>query len=184
MAVAELTPVANIVVHERQRKDYPLDEITKRAESIQRTKGLLHPIVIDPADNSLVAGGCRRMAYILLASRAEKDRAAGKFVPEDNWTLIPFVSKDQDDELFRKICELEENIGRLDLQWWERANAIAEIDEIQRKLAEGRGEIWNMRKTAEMLEGNQPQGRGAHHYSSRRDPRGRCSRTDQAAARG
>jgi DNA modification methylase len=152
MAVAELTPVANIVVHERQRKDYPLDEITKRAESIQRTKGLLHPIVIDPADNSLVAGGCRRMAYILLASRAEKDRSAGKFVPEDNWTLIPFVSKDQDDELFRKICELEENIGRLDLQWWERANAIAEIDEIQRKLAEGRGEIWNMRKTAEMLD--------------------------------
>lgn len=144
--------VSDIKVHDRQRASYPLDEIVKRADSIQKTEGLLEPIVLDPADDSLVNGGCRRMAYILLASRAEQDRAAGRYVPEDNWESIEFVYKDQTSELFRQVCELEENIQRLALTWFEEAAAIAKIDELQRIQAAEKGEVWTSRQTAQLLD--------------------------------
>lgn len=156
MAVAFKKPIAEIKVKDRQRKEYPDDEIQKRADSIQRTRGLLQPIILDPSDDSLIAGRCRMKAYGLLIARSEKDREAGKFVPEDGWMKIPFVYKGQEGadeeerEIFRQTCELEENLSRLDMQWWETAAAIAGIDELQRKLAEKRGEVWNMRKTAEL----------------------------------
>lgn len=157
MAEAQKMPIAKIVVRpDRQRKEYPREQIEERANSIQRTRGLLQPVVLNPEDNTLRAGRCRMMAYGLLIARAAKDREAGRYVPEDGWLNIPFVYKgaegvdDEEIELFNKICELEENLSRLDLEWWEKASAIADIDETQRKLAEKRGETWNMRKTAEM----------------------------------
>jgi hypothetical protein len=149
-------PLASIKLGERQRKEYPEEQIQRRADSIQRTRGLLHPIVVDPETGVLIAGGCRTRAYGLLMMRAEADRTAGKYVPDDSWMNIPFVYKGQEGEteqareIFKEVCELEENVERLDLEWWERAAAIAKIDELQRRLAESRGETWNMRRTAEM----------------------------------
>src|SRR5688572_25256547 len=81
---AQTIPLASLILGERQRKEYPDDQILRRADSIQRTRGLLHPIVIDPKTGVLIAGGCRTRAYGLLMMRAEADRAAGKYVPEDN----------------------------------------------------------------------------------------------------
>ncbi len=153
---AKKMPLASIKLGERQRKEYPEDQIQRRADSIQRTRGLLHPIVVDPVSGELTAGGCRTRAYALLMMRAEADRNAGKYVPEDNWMSIPFVFKGHEGEteeeraIFKEVCELEENVERLDLEWWEKAAAIARIDELQRRLAESRGETWNMRRTAEM----------------------------------
>jgi hypothetical protein len=153
---AQRKPLTEIVVRDRQRKEYPLEKIKERADSIQRTKGLLQPAVLDPRDNSLIAGRCRMMAYGLLFARAEEDRKAGRYVPEDNWASIPFVYKgveggdEEEIALQAKICELEENISRLDLEWWERAAANADIDDTYRKLAEKRGETWSLRKSAEL----------------------------------
>lgn len=134
-------PPSTVTIHPRQRQEYDPEELSKLAESIRRTKGLIHPIVLDPSDESLVAGGRRLNAYMILASR----------YPEENWSEIPFIYKDQQDELSRQVDELEENVARLDLQWYERAAAIAKIDDLQRKIAEAKGETWNMAKTAEMI---------------------------------
>jgi len=133
--------LSSIKLNARQRKVYDQDEIVKLAESIRRTKGLIHPIVIDPEDESLVAGNRRLLAYIHLMSR----------YPDEGWEEIPFIYKGQESDLFRKICELEENLQRVNLEWWEEAAAINEIDELQRQLAAESGETWSMRKTAEMV---------------------------------
>lgn len=140
--MTETRPISSIVVHPRQRQEYDPEEITKLANSIRRTKGLIHPIVLDPSDNSLVAGGRRMHAYLHLQSN---------FPEEEAWKEIPFIFKDQQDELSRQVDELEENVARLDLQWYEQAAAIAKIDDLQRKIAEAKGETWNMRNTAEMI---------------------------------
>jgi DNA modification methylase len=142
LLTTETRAISTIVIHPRQRQEYIPEEIAKLASSVRRTRGLIHPIVLDPADDSLVAGGRRTQAYLWLQD---------KYPDEPQWKEIPFIYKDQQDELSRQIDELEENISRLDLQWWERAAAIAKIDELQRKVAESKGETWNMRKTAEMI---------------------------------
>lgn len=167
-------PNSGIVVHPRQRKEYDQAAIAALAESIRRTGGLLHPIVLDPADDSLVAGGRRRLAYGYLAAT----------YPGEGWELIPFVYKNQQDEISRKVAELEENLARLDLTWWEKANAIAEIDELQRSLAEARGETWNMRKTAEIADASLGQVQQAIALSKaiKEDPSLKESETQQGAA--
>lgn len=135
-------PLSSITVHPRQRQDYDPEEIKKLGESVRRTSGLIHPIVLDPEDDSLVAGGRRMQSYYYLQST---------YPDEEQWNEIPFIYKHQQDELSRQVDELEENIARLDLSWFERAAAIAKIDELQRAVAESRGETWNMAKTAEMV---------------------------------
>lgn len=129
----ELVPIDSIVIKARQRKisGEELDKhVTKLARSIQRA-GLIHPITLEDDSNELVAGFCRTMAFMKLG----QDR-------------IPARRRSQLTDLQKKVLEIEENVQRLGLEWWEKAAAIAEIDALQREL---NPEGWNQRMTAEMV---------------------------------
>lgn len=131
--VGEMT-ISDIVIKPRQRKIDIEDKefiqhIEDLAKSIKRV-GLLHPITLEDESNELIAGFCRIQAFLKLGH-----------------DKIPYVRRGDLDELQRKVMEAEENLQRLNLKWWEKAAAIAEIDEIQRKL---HPDDWNTQKTAEM----------------------------------
>jgi ParB-like chromosome segregation protein Spo0J len=62
------------------------------------------------------------------------------------WPDIPYTMLDETDEITIKEIELEENIRRTDLEWWEKAEAIAEIHELRVK----KDPTWSMRGTADL----------------------------------
>lgn len=126
--------ISDIKISSRQRRvtlddDKFFEHINRLAESISRA-GLIHPITLEDESNELVAGFCRVQAFLKLGH-------------ED----IPFVRRGGLDSMQRKVLELEENIQRMDIEWWMQAAAIAEIDTLQRQLHPD----WNQRKTAEMI---------------------------------
>ncbi len=106
--------ISEIVVGERQRR--LVSDVDKLAISIQRY-GLLHPIVVNRKDNSLVAGFRRLEAVRLL-----------------KWNEIDVTFKDELSEIEKKEIELEENIQRQDLSWQEQVGAKKELDEIKRRI--------------------------------------------------
>lgn len=131
-------PIANIRYSPRQRKvdlsskDFE-EHVAKLSASIQRV-GLMHPITLEDESDELIAGFCRIQAFMRL----------GK-------TEIPYVRRKDLSALDRKRMELEENLQRMGLEWWMEAAAIAEIDNLQRAIAEANGETWSQQKTAEMV---------------------------------
>ena len=100
--------VKKIVVGERQRR--LVSDIDKLAISIQKY-GLLHPIVVDRRDMSLVAGFRRLEACKLI-----------------KWEEIDVTFKDQLSEIEKREIELEENIQRQELSWQEQCDAKKELD--------------------------------------------------------
>lgn len=110
----------------RQRKKKSPDHIPNLAQSIQ-THGLIHPIVIT-RDHILVAGESRLTAV--------RDHLG--------WTNIPVQYQDEVEEWVLCGIELEENIGRVDLDWKDKTRAIAKYHEL-RKAADP---TWNQTKTA------------------------------------
>lgn len=125
-----LVPIEDIVIKPRQRKTYDEDYIKRLAKSIERA-GLLHPITLEDESNELVAGFSRLQAHMLLGRDKIAARRRSDVTP-----------------LQKKVMELEENVQRLGLQWWEKANAIAEIHGLQQEL---NPEGWSQRDTAEMI---------------------------------
>ena len=95
---------------DRARKDY--GDITALADSI-KSKGIIHPIVIDEANN-LIAGGRRLTAIISLG-----------------WDEAPVTRRGELSELQLRELELEENLMRKDLTWQENASLIAEIHRLK-----------------------------------------------------
>ncbi len=63
-----------------------------------------------------------------------------------SWKEIPYTLSEEVDEITIKEMELEENIQRTNLEWWEKAEAVAEIHELRMS----QDPTWSMRKTAEM----------------------------------
>jgi len=102
----------------RVRADF--GDIFKLAESIKQ-HGLLHPVVIneDPT---------KEKKYVLVAG--ERRIRACLF---NGWSEIPATLFSDMDSLDRKICELEENTIRLDLDWHEQIEALRQLDELKRK---------------------------------------------------
>lgn len=125
--------IKDIKFKSRQRKTTNADHVAKLARSIKEI-GLINPITLDREDNSLLAGMNRVQAYMKLG-REE----------------IPFTYRDELDELTAKRIELEENLHRLNLEWWEEANAVAEIHELQKQIADDKGEPWTMQHTAKLV---------------------------------
>ena len=122
----------NIEIKPRQRKILAALQIEKMAESIHKF-GLFSPPVMIPGSAEgkfqLVAGFTRLQGMLFL-----------------RWKEIPFNLKDEVDEITLKEMELEENIQRTDLEWWEKAEAVAEIYEMR----VAKDPTWSMRKTAEL----------------------------------
>lgn len=122
----------DIEIKPRQRKILSEKQITELGDSIHKY-GLFSPPVMVPGSEEgklrLVAGFTRLQAMMYL-----------------KWEEIPYKLLIEQDEISLKEIELEENIRRTDLEWWEKADAIAEIHEMRME----RDPTWNMRKTAEM----------------------------------
>lgn len=117
----------------RQRKEMGTPEfaqhISELAESIKKY-GLFHPILLTEEDNTLVAGFCRMMAHAHLG------------IGE-----IEYKYKSQLTEIEQKEIELEENLRRKNLEWYEAKAAVAEIHELK-KLQDPN---WSIENTAAIL---------------------------------
>ncbi len=123
---------SNIEIKPRQRKILTPVQVEEMAASIEKF-GLFAPPVMVPGSEEgkflLVAGFTRLQGMMYL-----------------RWPEIPYTLLDETDDITLKEIELEENIRRTDLEWWEKAEAIADIHEL--KCA--RDPKWSMRATADL----------------------------------
>lgn len=119
-------PVDCITV-ERKRYRNPDDkDIAKLAHSIE-TFGQLQPIIIE-LNGELIDGGRRLAAHQAL----KRDAIWG-------------IYRRDVDELLAKTLELEANIQRLDMDWRQRAEALAELHKLRKEL----NPKWSQQQTAE-----------------------------------
>ena len=118
--------ISEIKLGDRQRKEY--NNIESMADSLKR-RGQLSPLVLKE-DNTLVAGGRRLRAAMMLG-----------------WSSIWVVYKSGLSEADAYAIELEENIKREDLLWWEQVMAI----ERYHRMREGQDPDWTSSQTAEEL---------------------------------
>jgi ParB family chromosome partitioning protein len=125
-------PYSQINISGRQRKILTEEDILSLAKSIQ-DYGLFNPVLVRKMDDNLyelIAGFTRLQALLSLGIEQ-----------------IPITLSEEADEIVLKEMELEENIRRKDLEWWEKADAVAEIHEMR----QARDPTWSMRKTAAMI---------------------------------
>jgi ParB family chromosome partitioning protein len=102
----------SVIVGDRVREN--LTAIEELAESIKRSGGLMHPIVLT-RDLTLVAGERRLEACKLLG-----------------FTAIPFQFTDEVDPAELKVLELMENLQRVDIPWQNNAKSIEELHKIKK----------------------------------------------------
>lgn len=119
-----------IEVQTRQRKVLTEQDIAEMAASI-RTYGLLNPPLLTRINGKLrlVAGFTRIQGLLQLGL-----------------TKIPYIVREETDEIILQEIELEENVRRKQLEWWEQSQAIAKIHAMRSE----RDPDWNMAKTAHM----------------------------------
>lgn len=123
---------SQIDISARQRKVLAEEDIFVLAKSI-KDYGLFHPPMLRPKPDGrfeLIMGFTRLQALLSLGIEE-----------------IPYTLREETDEIILKELELEENIRRKDLEWWEKADAIAEIHEMR----QAKDPTWSMRKTAAMI---------------------------------
>ncbi len=120
--------VKDIKWGERARSDY--GDVESLSRSIDKY-GLLHPIVIDGDSDTLVAGGRRLTAMILLG-----------------WTDIPVLFLKDLTQLEKNEVELEENIQRKDLTWQETVKLKEKLHNLKVEIY---GAEWTVEDTAKSL---------------------------------
>lgn len=118
--------ISAVHVGDRQRKEY--NNIESMAESL-KTRGQLTPILVKP-NGELVAGGRRLRAATMLG-----------------WTEIWAAVKEVLSDHEAQALELEENIKREDLLWWERVLAV----ERYHRMREALDAEWTAAKSADEL---------------------------------
>lgn len=126
-------PLPQIKVGDRQRQVKNLERfekgIAELAASIKNI-GLINPIVLDE-HNNLLAGFRRLNAFMMLGEEE-----------------IPYLYRHELSEIEQQVIELDENLHRVDLEWYERDLAIARIHELKKAQAEAAGiEEWSTRDT-------------------------------------
>jgi len=123
----ETIKLSDIIIKNRQRRHFDEAELQKLSESI-RTKGLLHPPVLQNDGRTLVAGERRLRAIKLLYDLDIPIKCHGREVPlgEVPFTRIGELSQDDLME-----AELEENVLRQDLTWHEHAQAVKALHELR-----------------------------------------------------
>src|SRR5262245_5374812 len=123
-----IVPIARIKVIDRTRK-HPEEKIHELQDSIKQL-GLLHPITID-SNYKLLAGERRLLAHKNMGLTAIKC-----IMQEDS------ENKDQ-----KWYIELDENVKRLDLTWYERAQLEKKIFDLQKE----NDPSWNQRKQQKLV---------------------------------
>ena len=101
-------PTSSIVVHRESRQRRDISDVWDLVDSIRRL-GLIHPIVVNRADNILVAGERRLEA-----------------VKKIGWTRITVQYTDEMSEYDLRSIELEENVKRKELPWQDECIAVME----------------------------------------------------------
>ncbi|MEK0324145.1 MAG: DNA methyltransferase [Nitrosopumilus sp.] len=135
-----LIPIESISVSERQRKgdsiggSQSLEHINTLASSMDKY-GLLQPILVMQGED-----GTKGFELVAGFNRLH----AARFL---EWENIEALISSELDPITKKEVELEENIRRKNLEWWEKAAAVAEIHDM--RTAED--PEWSMRKTAELI---------------------------------
>lgn len=127
-----LIPTPSLFIPDnRQRRDFPQDQLNELAESI-RTHGLFHPIVVTPDDERyrLVAGERRFRAITQLFELGISFTCGTERCTPGN---VPVTLLAELDPLTLREIELEENTIRVDLSWQERAQAIAALDALRKE---------------------------------------------------
>ena len=117
-----LLAIDSIATINRQRKESDIDKVNELAQSI-KANGLLHPVVIrlpmageETAGRPyvLVVGGRRLAAHILLGEER-----------------IEATLKSNLDPLSAEVCELDENLKRVNITWQEEIEAKSRIHAIR-----------------------------------------------------
>jgi site-specific DNA-methyltransferase (adenine-specific) len=111
-------PDSILIPDGRQRKD--LGDLTELCTSISAT-GLIHPIVVDGDDMSLIAGERRLSAMKMLGFE--------ELVENEHYRIVF-----PDSDLHRHAIELEENIRRQDMTPAEAGHAVKEYHELYQKI--------------------------------------------------
>jgi len=109
----------------RQRRELDQTKILELAASIGQN-GLIHPIVVRSVNGeyTLVAGERRLKALEHLWFLGSEVTYSGKVIPEGQ---VPCSFLGEIDPIDAEEIELEENIRREDLNWKERADAVARL---------------------------------------------------------
>jgi len=134
-------PITSILIGKRFREE--LGDIKGLAESM-KSKGIITPIAVSSGPENvyhLLAGG-RRIVAAELAGITE----------------IPVRIYERElTELELRSIELEENIQRKDLEWWEKVNLQKEINDLQQQIHGQKFSTaedatgWSMRDTASLM---------------------------------
>jgi ParB/RepB/Spo0J family partition protein len=142
---AQKVPVLQIYVEPgRARKDFDPVKLVKLKESIEKTGGLIQPIVVTKA---MVEG---QMRYKLVAGERRYRACMMAGISE-----VDVIERSEMTQLEYRICELEENVGRQDLTWEEEAMLTYEIDQLHKKKygdgGSGQSVGWTQDKTAKLV---------------------------------
>ena len=120
-------PIADIILTNRQRRLFDEKALTSLSKSIAK-KGLLHAVVLQNDERTLVAGERRCRAVSSIYDLFGSITYDGNTIPEGS---IPFVTLQQLSQEDLIEAELEENLLREDLTWQEEADAIAQLHELR-----------------------------------------------------
>jgi site-specific DNA-methyltransferase (adenine-specific) len=117
----------DVIIDERQRKEFPDAEHKALKESI-RKNGLFHaPGLRSAQDPGIVYGHRRVLALRSLIEDGTEIRYNNKSYNGE----IPFVAVGNLDPLQLQEIELSENIDRLDLSWQDKARTMAALEELR-----------------------------------------------------
>ncbi|MGH9429284.1 MAG: DNA methyltransferase [Terriglobia bacterium] len=129
----------DLVIPERQRREFKPEELVKLANSISQT-GLIQPIVIrrnEAGGMTLVAGERRIRAMVYVWNFGQRVKCGETWFGEGD---LPCIYQGEMDPIDAFEMELEENIRRVDLTWQERATATTQLADLRRQQAIKKGE--------------------------------------------
>jgi DNA modification methylase/ParB-like chromosome segregation protein Spo0J len=124
-------PISSIQVRDRQRKEIDPESLRDMKRSISE-RGLFSPILVNETTEGLfLTGGETRLRAVTDLYKEENFTLfhADKEVPENHIPAIVYSNKNELDAI---TIELEENIVRTDLNWKDRAEALARIYELRK----------------------------------------------------
>ena len=179
-------PLVDLIIPERQRKDYKPEHIKKLAQSIL-SKGLMHAPLISRKDDkfTLVAGGCRVRAMTQLHTDGHQFTYDNSPLSQDH---IPYseISDLSPGDLAE--AELEENILRMELTWLERQDALILIHKLRQSQNPGQSVLATANELAEQTGKSVNAENIALHYAlriaeHRNDPRVLDSKSPKEAYR-
>lgn len=136
----KMVPLKDIrILPERGRKSF--EKLQELAASIKETGGLINPLYVVDDDKSpgkyILTAGERRYRAIIM----------GNATIGLGMEMVPVSYREGLSEIDQKIIELEENIGRQDLDWQEESFLRMQVHELRCK----KNPNWTQQQTAEVL---------------------------------